>query len=508
MPTSRFTSSNTTNYTHLTSESQSFVMKLILSVALGLTSSVLALPFGHEDFKPEDIIEKDVVILGGGAAGSYAAVRLLDAGKSVVVIEKEDHLGGHVNTYSAPNFPFGLDFGVIAYLELPGVVDFFKRFDIELFPAPNPGFETHYVDFSTGKPVTSGNQATAAANPQAVQQALGTYGQLAAKYINYTFPSLGQLPIGAIPEDLALPFGEFVAKYKLEAALPTIWGFVSYTGDVLRESTAYILNQFSAVHLNATANSGLLLPTTMNNSILYERIAKHLGPTDVLYSTQVAFAERDDNCVSLIVKVNGCENKLIKAKKLLVTAPPLASGLAPLQLDAAELDVFTRWAYRSAYVGVLNNTGLRDNLDVVNAPPDASAGVLNLPGQKGESFVWNVIYSGMLPGVFRTNVVGDEKLEPEGAKKMVADAVAKFAETGALNATKEKLEWLDFGNHKPLQMRGKWADVAQGFYQKAFALNGKRSTYYAGAAWVSDYTSVHWTYLESTILPMILKALG
>lgn len=67
-------------------------MKLILSLALGLTSSVLALPFGHENFKPEDIIERDVVILGGGAAGSYAAVRLRDAGKSVVVIEKEDHL--------------------------------------------------------------------------------------------------------------------------------------------------------------------------------------------------------------------------------------------------------------------------------------------------------------------------------------------------------------------------------------------------------------------------------
>lgn len=41
-------------------------------------------------FKLFDTIEKDVVIIGGGASGSHAAVRLReDYGKSVVVIEKE-----------------------------------------------------------------------------------------------------------------------------------------------------------------------------------------------------------------------------------------------------------------------------------------------------------------------------------------------------------------------------------------------------------------------------------
>ncbi|KAL0253292.1 hypothetical protein SLS55_010264 [Diplodia seriata] len=407
-------------------------MKLSLTLAVGLTSSVLASPTGFKNFKPEDVIERDVVILGGGAAGAYAAVRLRDAGKSVVVIEREDHLGGHVNTYSAPESPFALDYGVIAYLELPGVADFFKRFDIDLFPAPDPGFSKKYIDFTTGRALTSGNPITAAANPRAVQAALSTYGQLAALYLNHTFPSLAALPTGAaLPADLALPFGDFVAKYNLQAALPTIWGFVSFTGDVLRESTAYVLNQFGAVHLNATANAGLLMTGTLNNSVLYDRIAAHLGPDDVLYgATAVRAVERTADAVALVVDGDdGCE-KLVKAKKLLVTIPPLASTLAPIfggpAADEEELDVFSRWTYRSGYVGVLNGTGLPDGVEVVNASPSNAS--LSLPGGGGESFVWNVISSGLLPGVFRTSVVGDEGLTAEGAKGLVADALSRIGD--------------------------------------------------------------------------------
>ena len=39
------------------------------------------------------ILLKDVVIVGGGASGAYAAVRLKeDYGKDILLIEKKDHL--------------------------------------------------------------------------------------------------------------------------------------------------------------------------------------------------------------------------------------------------------------------------------------------------------------------------------------------------------------------------------------------------------------------------------
>jgi ribulose 1,5-bisphosphate synthetase/thiazole synthase len=43
-------------------------------------------------FSAADTIVRDVVILGGGASGSYAAIRLKDFGKTVVVIEEQNHL--------------------------------------------------------------------------------------------------------------------------------------------------------------------------------------------------------------------------------------------------------------------------------------------------------------------------------------------------------------------------------------------------------------------------------
>ncbi|KAJ9419690.1 hypothetical protein FOXG_19613 [Fusarium oxysporum f. sp. lycopersici 4287] len=57
-----------------------------------LAGQVLATP-------KDTTLEVDVCIIGGGATGAYAAVRLReDYGKEVVVVEKQNRLGGHVQT--------------------------------------------------------------------------------------------------------------------------------------------------------------------------------------------------------------------------------------------------------------------------------------------------------------------------------------------------------------------------------------------------------------------------
>lgn len=40
----------------------------------------------------DGVINRDVVIVGGGASGAHAAVRLRDMGKSIVLVEKRDKL--------------------------------------------------------------------------------------------------------------------------------------------------------------------------------------------------------------------------------------------------------------------------------------------------------------------------------------------------------------------------------------------------------------------------------
>jgi phytoene dehydrogenase-like protein len=123
---------------------------------VGLLSISHATPILDErGFAPQDIITRDVCIIGGGATGTYSAVRLSqDLGKSVVVVEKTDRLGGHTETYIDPVTHYPVDYGVLAYHNLTVVTEFFARFGVSLTTVPiTSPFTTEYVDLSTGKVV-------------------------------------------------------------------------------------------------------------------------------------------------------------------------------------------------------------------------------------------------------------------------------------------------------------------------------------------------------------------
>jgi ribulose 1,5-bisphosphate synthetase/thiazole synthase len=67
-------------------------ISILKSVAVVLAARTAATRIDETKFSPADTIVRDVVVLGGGASGSYAAVRLKDFGKTVVVVEQKDHL--------------------------------------------------------------------------------------------------------------------------------------------------------------------------------------------------------------------------------------------------------------------------------------------------------------------------------------------------------------------------------------------------------------------------------
>jgi heterodisulfide reductase subunit A-like polyferredoxin len=83
---------------------------LSLFLALAAVTPLTVAHELHEDFKVEDTITKDVVIIGGGSSGTYGAVRLReDYNKSIIIVEKEDHL---VCPTSVTNFTVSADCGV------------------------------------------------------------------------------------------------------------------------------------------------------------------------------------------------------------------------------------------------------------------------------------------------------------------------------------------------------------------------------------------------------------
>src|SRR5438552_9167791 len=78
------------------------------------------------------VIERDVCVLGGGSSGTFSAVKLRDAGKSVVVLERKARLGGHTETFHDPSTGIPVDFGVFVFHDTPIVTDYFGRFGVPL----------------------------------------------------------------------------------------------------------------------------------------------------------------------------------------------------------------------------------------------------------------------------------------------------------------------------------------------------------------------------------------
>ncbi len=72
------------------------VAATLRAAVLVLILDILPMAFAQVDpaqFAPADTIHRDIAIIGGGASGAHAAVRLReDFNKSIVVIEKRDKL--------------------------------------------------------------------------------------------------------------------------------------------------------------------------------------------------------------------------------------------------------------------------------------------------------------------------------------------------------------------------------------------------------------------------------
>ena len=71
------------------------LMRIFRTLVLLVTLVSNAAAIRSYDFAAEDTIVKDVAIVGGGASGTYAAVRLReDYNKSVIVVETQNRLVG------------------------------------------------------------------------------------------------------------------------------------------------------------------------------------------------------------------------------------------------------------------------------------------------------------------------------------------------------------------------------------------------------------------------------
>jgi hypothetical protein len=430
-------------------------------------------------------IVRDVCVIGGGSAGTYAAVQLRNLGKSVAVLEKENHLGGHAETVYVGNVP--IDIGVQVFEgQSPLVTSYCAQLGVPLFNIPlTGGPPAANVDFRTGTPVN-----VPPSDPVAVGTAIGTYLQI----LQTEFPYLDSgfnLP-NPVPPDLLLSYGDFSTKYGLDALLPSAFEFAAGAGDILSNPALYILKLFGLSVVGAIATSSFVI-IPGGTQTLYNAAAAFLGSDAIVSAQIVAVARFNDKVEVLALTPNG--PVLIEAGKLVFAIPPTLQNLAMLAPDPVETSLFSRFQATYYSTSLVQFSGLPPGVSVNNAAANTRANLPPLPGVYG-------LQATPVPGYYAAMY---------GATSWLPDAVVKGAITSSLDNVANSgiypgmtFDSLDiFTSHAPFHMTVSTQDIRAGFYSKVNALQGHKNTFYTGAAFQTNDSSQIWRF-TSELLPQIV----
>jgi hypothetical protein len=441
-----------------------------------------------------DIIESDVVVIGGGSGGTYCSIRLQQLNKTVTLIERENRLGGHVNTYVDKATGETFDYGVISYDgDLPVVQNYLAHLNVSTgppyFSSPGPSYTANFAD---GSLVTA--SATNATEAAAAYQ---RYLEQAAKY-----PYLANgfdLP-HPVPEDLLLTFGDFVAKYNLGSIVFTLATYGQGVGNILAQQALYIVKYLPAETVTKIAGTatGWVTSASHDNQEIYNKALAKLGASAFLNSNVTKIVRSSDGVSVFFTTPSG--QKQVKASKLVVAIPPKMENLGFLDLDKQESSIFSQFNNSYYWDAVVKGTGFPVNSSVSNVNPAAPYGLPSFPG----------IYEfGAAPisDLFSIYYSSPYYISDEDVKADILATDARLVKGLGFPATNSTLEIVGFNLHSPFFLTVCKEAIEDGFYAKLQALQGEKNTWWTGAAWQAPDSSLIWNYTESMVLPPLLKSL-
>jgi hypothetical protein len=441
-----------------------------------------------------EVIERDVCILGGGSSGTYSAVSLHDAGKSVVIVERKTRLGGHTETYVDPATGIPTDIGVVVFNDTPVVEAYFTRLGITTIPVSPADLGGQQVDFDfrTGKPVTGFTPPSQADTGAALGAYFGFLQTIKATY--YDLDSGSNFP-QPIPPDLLLPFGDFVLKYSLQAMVSTAFQFGQGLGNLLQMPTVYVLKNFSSAVLTSIFSNRFLIDPS-GNSQIYTTATTLLGPDNILFGADIKSVDRHGQGVTVIVDTP-TGRKEIRAKKLLVTCPPTLDNLHNLDLDRSEASVFGQFQNNFYWTAILKLSGVPAGLTVANIGQNTLYNLPPLPGIYGLSPT-------RVPGLWNCKYGSAVRLSDLEVQRNIVDDVRRLHDPATFPTPPRVEEFTIFSAHNPFELRVSSPEINAGFYTRLNALQGHNHTYYNGAAFQTHDSSLIWQYSHDTVLPLLL----
>lgn len=305
----------------------------------------------------------------------------------------------------------------------------------------------------------------------------------------FNFPSKD-----AIPADLLLPFGEFLKKYNAEGAIITMFQSTGLgMGDMLGSTTLYVLGAFPGPFARALLGiDAVYKPSSDRNIEVYEKIAQRLGK-DVLYKTTVHSSTRTDTGVTLVVRNASGKLTKIVAGKLLVSIEPTPENFKPFALDQAEKDVFSKLKYTNEYIFLVSHPSLPAGTTIFNI--QEAAATSNVPALPKLNLLSGFEFHGNASKpLYKINVVGSEKFTLADAKALINAQFKKLMDKNTIPKSKQPLEIVNIAVHGAMHMYTDLSVLQSGFIQQMYALQGRRSTWFTGAAWSSGYQSILWEF--------------
>ncbi|KAK0125502.1 hypothetical protein ONS95_000490 [Cadophora gregata] len=447
------------------------------------------------------VLDVDLVVIGGGSAGIHAAIQLKDAGAKVAVIEKKKQIGGHAETFYPPNSA-PINVGVVVFENRTAVTDYFARLNVSTaaIDVASVTPATPNYDFALGFPIPAQNASATQAQNQAIAAAAQSYTtNVLAKY---PWIDAGFLVPDPVPEELLLPFGELAKKYSFEALLSIISSFNWYTGDISTIPALYGIKGLGPGLLQSVFGK-FIVAASGDTRTLYEAAAKHLGDGILLDSTilSVRRTEKTGKPVVILVSQPGQPQKLIRAKKLLVAIPQTLSNIGKFDISGDERDIFSKFSPLGYWAAVATVPKLNNTVRNVGVQTPYNQPVIPGPA---------AIQATVAPGYFTTLIgYNDLNYTDASSEALIRKNLGTLAAVGGVPpGSAEATKFVFTSDHGPYALRVSTKDIKNGFYKKLLAAQGKRNTYWSGAAFAGHNSALVWNFNLGTIVPGLKKDLG
>ncbi|BCU03046.1 hypothetical protein [Pandoravirus japonicus] len=448
--------------------------------------------------------QRDVCVLGGGAAGMAAAVFAKDRGHSVVVIESADRVGGQCDTIDftapAPGMPSWIDIGVQFFANTtaaneaglgPWTIDSVGI--VQRFAGPGSVYPLDFtVDTTPNYAVNLRQGVSYGLQPPAppTPEFLAAYYRLSVIIASYPWIDRAEVP-SPVPAELLVPFAQFIAEHQLGPLVPSLF-VPQLSGGGLgafdKLTTLYALLNLSPTisRIFSVPYAGFVVAGGCRG--VYDGMRAYLtadSADNVLVNARTLIAVRPYS-PRLPVIVGGTlsapgggGNRLAgsfayRCDKLIVAYAQTEDALKPLALDAAERRVFKEVRQRYYFTGTIDAAGpVVDGgaFNMLNIDPTSPFGTPALPAV-------TQLTRGLPYGPVQFKATSQEPISVSAMRQTVVDQLARMPASLLTNATAVD----EFLLHA-FQPHFTDAELARpgGAYAALEALQGHRKTYYVGA---------------------------